>query len=311
MHPILIIIISVFAFFAVGFVISYIIVNRIMFVRFFQRCSDKYILSNALRDSYYDNCREEMKAAAEKLNKLPYRTITTTAEDGIRLSARYYCRGNENLIIFAHGVHSYPPYCFGVFCLEAYERNFDLLIVDQRAHWQSEGKYITYGKKESSDLLRWLDAVDSDKIKNIYLFGVSMGASTIGFAADKISDSRVKALVMDCGFTSTGNLIKHILQSHGVPKFMFAPSVFLAGRTIGVSLTDTTEDCLRKTSIPTLFIHGDSDTVVPKEESERNYRACAAKKQLLIAENAGHACASVVGGADLREKIFDFLGGNI
>lgn len=300
-----IIVLSVLAFLSVGFVVSYVIVNRLMFAKFFKRAKDEDIMSVTLEDAYYDECRDEMKSAAKKLERLPYEIVTTTAKDGILLSAKHYCRGKDKLIVLVHGVHSYPPYCFGVFALEAYDKGYDLLIIDQRAHWQSGGQYITYGNKESQDLLCWLEKIDN--VSEIFCFGISMGAATLGFASDKICDPRVKALVMDCGYTSTRSLIEHLLGVRGVPKFLFKPTM-LWGKTAD-AMTSSTEDCLKNTKIPVMFVHGDADVVVPVSETTKNYEACASKKDLEIVPNAGHGCATIIGGEKLRTKIFDFLGG--
>ncbi len=302
----IIVVLSVFAFLLVGFVVSYVIVNRVMFAKFFKRAKDEDILSVSLKDAYYDECRDEMKSAAKSLEQLPYEIVTTTSKDGILLSAKHYCRGKDKLIVFVHGVHSYPPYCFGVFALEAYNKGYDLLIVDQRAHWQSGGQYITYGNKESDDLLCWLEKIDN--VSEIFCFGVSMGAATLGFASDKIRDTRVKALVMDCGYTSTQNLIEHLLDARGVPLLLFKPAMRW-GKTMADAMTNNTENCLKNTKIPVMFVHGDADTVVPVSATKKNYEACASKKNLEIVPNAGHACSTVIGGEKLRTKIFDFLGG--
>ncbi|CDE21874.1 alpha/beta hydrolase [Acidiphilium sp. CAG:727] len=310
MRIIIITAVSVVAFLLLGFVISYVAVNRLMFVKFFKRRADEDVLSVSLEDGYYDNCRSEMKAAAGEIEKLSGERITTTSKDGITLSARLFSCGSDKLIMFFHGVRSYPPYCFGVFALEAYKRGYDLLFVDQRAQWESGGKYITYGKGESDDVLRWIEKISDDKIKEIHLYGISMGASTLCYASDKITDKRVKSIVADCGYTSPRELIDHILKRQKVPEFLVA-AAFHAGEKIAkAGMKDKTEEHLSKTSIPIFFIHGEDDTVVPASHSERNFNACRSKKRLEIVKNAGHACAAVVGGKELRDKIFLFLGDN-
>ena len=75
-------------------------------------------------------------------------------------------------------------------------------------------------------------------------------------------------------------------------------------------MKDKTEEHLSKTDIPIFFVHGEDDTVVPASHSERNFNACRSEKRLETVKNAGHACAAVVGGKELRDKIFIFLGDN-
>ncbi len=309
MYLALIIALSVIAFLLIGFIVSYVVVNNMMFARFFERIKTEDLLPISLKDSNYDNYREQMKEAGARLLQLPHEDITITSKDGIKLSAKYYYRGSDRLIMCFHGVHSYPPYYFGVLGLEAYEKGYDLLIVDQRTHGQSEGDYITYGQKESDDVLCWLERIAPDNAKSIYMYGISMGASTLAFASNKIKDDRVKGLIVDCGFTSVGRMFAHVIKRQHVPAFLFGAVLRKGRKTADVDMSMTTEDCLKNTTIPVMFIHGDKDVVVPQIETERNYMACSSQKRIEIVKDAGHACATIVGGEDIRAKIFDFLGG--
>ena len=55
--------------------------------------------------------------------------------------------------------------------------------------------------------------------------------------------------------------------------------------------------------VTALFIHGEADTLVPVSMVYENYYACAAEKDLLVVENAGHcaACMSEEYDAKIRE----------
>ena len=84
---------------------------------------------------------------------------------------------------------------------------YDCLIVDHRAHGNSEGKYIGFGILDRFDCKSWINYVDTrfNSIKKIVLYGVSMGGSivlmTSGFTDLSAS---VKAVVADCAFTTVG-----------------------------------------------------------------------------------------------------------
>lgn len=299
---------AVIGFLLLGFAVSYIVVNYAFYSRLFKRIDDEKISASALQETYFDEYRDIIKDSAQRLDKLPYKRITITSRDGLVLSAKYFCRKKDKVIVFLHGAHSHPQYNFGVIGEEAYDRGYDLLIVDQRAHGQSEGKYITYGIKESGDLLCWIDALD-ENVKSIYLYGVSMGATTIAFASDKIKDERVKALVLDCGFSSMNRLMNFINHKEHLPRFLLAPSICAGAKYAGACPNRQTTECLKNTIIPTMFIHGEKDVVVPSVETKNNYEACASKKCLEIVDDAGHTCAIHAGGERVRERIFEFLGG--
>ena len=44
-------------------------------------------------------------------------------------------------------------------------------------------------------------------------------------------------------------------------------------------------------NVPIIFFHGDADSFVPKEMSERLYEACKSKKELHIVKGAAHGLA--------------------
>lgn len=291
-----------------GFVISYLTVNLIMYNRFFKKQPSERMEKGALRDSYYNPFLDEIKSAVRRMEKLPFERVTCLSRDNLNLSAKYYANKKEKIVVFCHGVHAVPWNNFSVIGEDFYKAGYDILLIEQRAHWQSEGKYITYGISEGNDILCWLEWLKSSPVKEIVLYGVSMGAASIAFASDKITDQRVKAMVLDCGFTSFNDLRLHIFQRIRLP-FWMAYFAFLLGRKKAkIPLKENTKSHLSKTTIPTLFIHGDADYVVPKEHSIANFEACSARKELIIVEKAGHAVACVQGGLDIRKRILDFVG---
>ena len=58
----------------------------------------------------------------------------------------------------------------------------------------------------------------------------------------------------------------------------------------GYDLKDASAlEAVKKSSTPTLFIHGDQDEMISVEMSGELYQAAACPKELLIVEGAGHA----------------------
>lgn len=66
-------------------------------------------------------------------------------------------------------------------CVQKFiEMGYNALIIDQRAHGNSQGKYRGMGYLECKDLKEWINfIVDKDKNSKIILYGVSMGATTV------------------------------------------------------------------------------------------------------------------------------------
>ena len=59
--------------------------------------------------------------------------------------------------------------------------------------------------------------------------------------------------------------------------------------------------------MPTLFIHGDQDRIVPFSDAEELYEACSAEKELVIVEGAGHAQACYKDPDAYYDSIFKFI----
>ena len=79
-----------------------------------------------------------------------------------------------------------------------------MLQTDARAHGESEGDYIGFGCLDRKELLKWIDWVIDycGDDTEIYLHGISMGASTALMASGLDLPSQVKGIISDCEFTS-------------------------------------------------------------------------------------------------------------
>ncbi len=71
------------------------------------------------------------------------------------------------------------------------------------------------------------------------------------------------------------------------------------------SETDQTDD-LRKLTVPTLFIHGDDDQIVPIDAASRAAAKIAPKARLKVYPGAPHGLCSTHKG-QVNEDLLDFL----
>lgn len=233
--------------------------------------------------------------------------VYITSYDNLKLHAAVLkCGSNNNCVICFHGYTSKGTNDFGAMSKFYIGKNFNVIMVDERAHGQSEGKYIGFGVLDRKDALRWINfAIDTfGPDVNIFLHGISMGASTVLMTAGLNLPANVKAIIADCGFTSAYDVFSHILKrDYHLPKFpLMKITEFLTKKTAGYGYNDVnTLNEVEKTNIPILFIHGKNDDFVPVWMSEKNYEACSSPKELLIFENADHA-ESYFAHTDAYEK---------
>ena len=295
------------------FLIPHIFMICKIFKRFFKRYDsrniEKVFYKNKTYEGYWDLYRDSTRSLF--FEREQHEHIYIESFDGLKLHGRYFNNpDSKNLIIFIHGVHATPFTNFAVHAKKALKEGYNVLLVDQRAHAKSEGKYITYGKSEHQDVLSWIDYVDKNKdIDNIYLYGISMGATSVCLASEKIDNPKVKALVIDSAYTTLEDLMKFLMKTYHAPEKMFmGPIKFLAKHKAHICFDDfDTRKALANNKIPALFVHGTADNVVSKDFLIDNYKACASFKEELLVENANHTMAMVVGGDEAFNKLFKFL----
>ena len=239
-------------------------------------------------DAFLASYRERMAA-------LDLPLIEMTSFDGLKLYAHWYpCENARRTIVLVHGWHSFWDVDFAGVTDYLHDGGANLLFIEQRAQGMSEGKSLPLGILERFDVLDWVKKLPefSDPALPVYLFGVSMGASTVLMASGLDVPDSVCGIVADCGFTSPSEIIR-LVSGKRAP----LPAAFIE-KGAGLHLRLRTGfdysacsalDAVRNSHTPTLFVHGGADSFVPCSMSCRNYLACAAPKSILIVPGAGHA----------------------
>ena len=259
---------------------------------------------------------ERVFAGMDHAEELPHRRVEIESFDGLKLSARYYDRNNGRLMLLFHGYRSKAEYDFGCMLDDYFDMGYDVLLVDQRAHGMSEGRYITFVVNESRDCLSWCEyAANELGAKKLVLAGISMGAATVMTATASGLPANVRAIIADCGFTSAPDILTRILINRvhiPLARFVVHVTNLLFCRPHGFDLFSvSSEEAMKKNTIPTLFIHGEEDGFVPCDMGRRNHAACAAKKELLIIPECDHAMSYLVDTDRVRAHIDAFLRANV
>ena len=108
-----------------------------------------------------------------------------------------------------------------------------------------------------------------------------------------------------------GTTIKKVIRDMKLPANLLYPFVKLGAKIFGRFNIDELSplEQVKKSKIPTIFVHGDADDFVPMEMSKINYEACSAPmKKLVIIENAAHGLAFPVardGYLKILREFFD------
>ena len=201
------------------------------------------------------------------------------SDDNLKLHATLLrSKSNKNCVICFHGYTGKGLNDYGSIAKFYIEQGFNMLIVDERAHGDSEGTYIGFGVLDRYDVVKWVEYAIKrfENDVNIMLHGDSMGATTVLLASGLNLPKNVKAIVADCGFTSAYDVFSHILKrDYHIPKFpIMNVTEIMTRKKAGYGYNDaSTLDAVASTDIPILFVHGDKDDFVPIWMSEKNYEA--------------------------------------
>lgn len=260
---------------------------------------------------------DEIETGINWHRNTPRELWETKTFDKKKLAAYFYPRENARgaALLF----HGYMSTCENDFCLAAkwyYENGFSVLSVCERAHDESQGKYITLGARERKDVHAWVNEATERLGADtpLILCGVSMGATAILCASETGFSENVRMLIADSGFESPKRTLTEQLARRGDfgGKFtMFVAAVFarLAGK---YSLTEcSTVRAMESNTLPVFFMHGTGDVVVPHQNSVDAAEACKAPHVLKLVDGAAHTSAFVVGGEELHAELLKFINEHI
>lgn len=218
-----------------------------------------------------------------------YKQESITGFDGILLNGYYaYSTQNNPWVICIHG---YGGKATGMVEYTEMFRNLgmNVLTVDLRGHGDSQGNYYTLGVRDSDDVILWTDWLKkSFKDDKIILFGISMGGATALMAAAKKSEL-FSIVISDSAPSDFNRMFMRILKHRmGLVAHLFMPMLYLYTRVFaGYSLADASAgEYVSQISIPTLYIHGQSDGLVPLEMMTELYEKSTCQKERFVMQGA-------------------------
>ena len=270
-------------------------------------------LQQTLNRPVYRDCKEEILAGLAEMEQKPHETVTVRSFDGLNLAGEYYPHPNaRGTILMFHGWHGSPQADFGCAMSAYYSKGLNLLLVHQRTQGESEGKYITFGIRESRDVHAWVrwHGERFGKEAPILLTGISMGATTVLMSAGTPYDANVRGIIADCGFTSPWEIIASVVRGRGLPIFPFVPLMSMWARIFaGFGFREySTLEAVKGIQIPVFFAHGEADRFVPCHMTEKVYEICGSSdKTLFLVPNARHGAAYLVDRCNYEKQISQFV----
>ena len=256
-----------------------------------------------------------LQTRKEYLLAQPHEDVYVQSHDGLKLHATWFPVGDrKKVVICFHGYTSKGMSDYIGLSDYYLKRGYSMLLVDERAHGESEGTYIGFGCLDRHDAVKWigwvLDICGEDV--QMLLHGTSMGGATVLMTSGLALPSQVKGIISDCAFTSAKEVFSHVLNSmYHMPAFpMIQISSLVNKKKAGYGLDDCNSAReVRKAEVPILLIHGDADTFVPCHMCETIYENIASEKKKLIIKGAAHAECYYKDMEAYEKALNEFIGG--
>lgn len=275
-----------------------------------KRKEDDYAIP---KGEQYEKERQRMLSLIRQMDDIPYETVTISAQDGTKLSARYYhVRDGAPLQIQFHGYRgtALRDFCGGNKLAREFGQN--TLVVDQRAHGRSGGTTITFGIQERMDCLCWAEYASQrfGSDTPIFLCGVSMGAATVLMASELELPCNVIGIIADCPYSSPEAIIRKVCREDmHLPPALVMPFIRLGARLFGhFDLKESSAvQAVRNTSVPILLLHGEDDRFVPCDMSRDIIDACTGDKTRITFPGAGHGLSYIVDTETYSKAVSQFV----
>lgn len=172
---------------------------------------------------------------------------------------------------------------------------FSVLVFDYRGYGRSEGAFPNEAQlyEDAQTVWNYLRTVRQIPPEQIVLYGESLGGA---IALDlAIQQPDAAGLILQSSFTSMADAVRQKTLTQLIP--------------VGLILTERFEsaDKIGALRMPVLFLHGEADSVVPHEMSERLYNAAPTPKQLFLIPHADHVSIYQPGSDSYLKAIATFM----
>ena len=137
---------------------------------------------------------ERMRAAKARFDAFPKQRISIAACDGVVLSADYCDRKSAKTAILMHGYRTDPMVNFAMQADMFLRHGYNVLLIRQRGHEAGGKARCGLGLLERYDAIAWNEhALSTEGVEETVLYGVSMGAAAVGFAACDLDPEKTRA----------------------------------------------------------------------------------------------------------------------
>lgn len=224
---------------------------------------------------------------------VPHETITMPS-DGLNLAAWYLKHGadtSRGTVIMFHGYNGSRSDLISE-ATAIYKMNYNVCMIDFRAHGLSQGDVCSMGYYESDDVRSTYNFVKNTGEKNIVLWGGSMGAVSVVKAMHDDTTIQPSKIILERSFGKLTDAVKGLVRNtlHWPPQPVATILTFWGSVEQGIWLFSVKPDKFASSiKCPALIQWGDADEQVTRQETETLYKNLgSSEKTLVVYPGVGH-----------------------
>ena len=250
----------------------------------------------------------------QKHNTSFIKELAIKSKDGFKLVGEWFDYGFDKTVIILPGRRETLVYSY--FYANPYQQcGVNVLVIDQRAHGFSEGKYSTGGIKEAEDVSLWMKHLhDELGQKEIIIHGICVGTCCASIVATKYKTDYLKAVILDSTFITYKEIYKNHYLESGHKLFPVFYEIWFWFRFFTHCSINKSKpiDYVPLFDLPVLFIWGTKDVYCLPDKSKIIYESCGSKKKEIVwFEGAEHSRVRLFDSERYDGAICDFLARNI
>ncbi len=249
----------------------------------------------------------------QKKNVSFTKELTIKSKDGLKLVGEWFDYGFDKTVIILPGRRETLVYSY-YYANPYKECGVNVLVIDQRAHGLSEGKYSTGGIKEAEDVSLWMQYMHNELgQKEIYIHGICVGTCCTSILVAKYKTDYLKAIILDSMFITYKEIYKNHYLESGHKLFPVYYQIWMWFNFFTkCNIEDSRPDkYMSKIDLPVLFIWGTKDVYCLPEKSKILYDLCASKnKEIQWFDGAEHSRVRLFDENRYDGLIRDFLARN-
>jgi len=269
-----------------------------------------------------------------------FKKVFFTTEDNVKLCGLFLDQSKTKpvigTIIYCAGFYPGDKEGMSSFYILIADQPYNFLLFDARGHHESEGSFLTYKNLAKYSTHEYLDIIAAIKFVNQYnqmnkinpdiiIHGICSGAYHTIKALDKMTQlscpecSVVKGIIFDSGWFHIKDIVPTVIQAEATKQLKeswfswFTKPLNYVMQTIyhftfkkNYVSQEGIEEAIKRTAIPTWFIHCTQDPYVSINPIQKHVQQCKTEQFWWIHHDS-HANYHMTNHKEYQEKLLHFL----